>query len=779
MRRLFFLLILLAVPASATASLSLGELELRSFLNQPLDARFQAEGSAAASDELEVRVASADAYRRAGLQRGAVPADLEISIEGSGTSRVVRLTTQRPVREPYLGLLLEANWGAGRVLREYTILLDPPVAFEPDRSAEPAVTRAPESAPRATPATSAPDTPPARAETYTVRGGDTLSAIVRRQGYTGVTDQQAMIAIRDANPRAFIGGNINQLRAGAELRLPGQAEVAGYSRQETLEEFRRQTAEWRERVAPTPPAEQPAPEAVAEAAVEAGEPAADPEPETAAEPATPSEEIEDAAAGPVVDAETAQPADAEVAVTDRLEILAEDAFEPVAVADAGGRVVEEALLSQQVAMGELREELSSLRTELEERDQMISMMNTELAQLEERMQALREERAGGVPAGAAEGAPLHERLLADPLLLLLAATSVLLFLLLLVSVFRPRRTEPAYEVPVTSRGGIAPARAASATEDRAKQRSGGSATHTAAAMGAGAAAGTGAAVAAQRDEEPAGEGFAGEGSGAADDEALDTGGDKGDDILADVDLYLAYGMNDQAIAALEGAISDGREDPEYRVRLVEAHAANDDGEAVRREAEAVRSRLGPGQDALRERVEAAESRFPLPESADEVAGVEEEGAVDTGPGALEKPLEFDLSDENEGVTGAGGGVNAGARADATGGDDRSLRFDLDDLEESEPTGSRPADAKSEADELPELTLPDLEPMGPEGAGGPEPDAGTDNSENGMKLSLAEAFVEMGDRDGALSLLKEIMPTATDAQKAKVEEIRRQIEGGDG
>ncbi len=789
MRKLFFLLILLAVPASATASLSLGELELRSFLNQPLQAEFRAEGTAAASDELEVRVASADAYRRSGLQRGAIPADLEISIEGSGTSRVVRLTTQRPVREPYLGLLLEASWEAGRVLREYTILLDPPVAFAPERSAAPAVTRAPEPAPRATPATPAAparDMPPARAETYTVRSGDTLSAIVRRQGYTGVTDQQAMIAIRDANPRAFIGGNINQLRAGAQLNLPGEEEVAGYSRQETLEEFRRQTAEWRERVAPTPPpvAEPSVPEAVADAPVEAVEPAADPvaevEPETATESAAPSEEIEAAAAGPVVDGETAQPADAEVAVTDRLEILAEEAFEPVAVADAGGRVVEEALLSQQVAMGELRDELSSLRMELEERDRMISMMNTELAQLEERMQTLREERADGLRAGAGEGAPLHERLLADPLLLLLAATSLLLFLLLLVSVFRPRRTEAAYEVPVTSRGGVAPTRAARTTDGGAAQRSGESAAHTTAAMGAGAAAGAAAAAAAQRDEEPAGEASAAEGSVAAG-KAVDTGEDRGDDILADVDLYLAYGMNDQAIAALEGAIDDGREDPEYRVRLIEAHAANDDGDAVRREAEAVRSRLGPGQDALRERVEAAESRFPEPESADDVAGLEDEGVEDedagaAGPGALERPLEFDLSDESEA---AGGGVSAVADADSTEGDYQSLRFDLDDPEESEPAGSSPADEKSEADDLSELTLPDLEPVEPEGAGGPELDAGTDNSQNGMKMSLAEAFVEMGDRDGALALLEEILPPATDAQKAKVEEIRRQIEGGGG
>ncbi|MFO8153183.1 FimV/HubP family polar landmark protein [Thioalkalivibrio sp.] len=772
MRRLFLLLILLGISASATANVSLGELQVRSSLNQPLEAQFRAEGSALAGDEVEIRLASAEAYRRFGLPRAAVPEDLTISIEGSGTSRVVLLSTQRPVGEPYVGLLLEASWGSGRVLREYTILLDPPVAFAPERSAAPAISRTPQPETRDAPAAPARAETGTVADTYSVRSGDTLAAIVRRQGYTGVTDQQAMLAIRDANPGAFIGGNINQLRAGARLTLPGQAEVAGYSRQEALEEFRRQTAEWRERTAPTRAVatEEPASEAVAETSAEAEPPppeaVAEAEPEPAADPAAASEELEEAPPDPAADGQ-AVVADAEAAVTDRLEILGEDAFEAMAVAGTGEPAIEEAVLSQQVAVGELQDELSSLRTELEERDQRISMMNTELARLEEQMQALRAERDEELLGSGAAGAPLHQRLLADPLLLLLAATSVLLFLLLLVSVFRTRRSESAYDVPVSSRGGVAPARSAPAAADRAVPASEEAASRTMAATGAGSVVGAAGVAAAQRDERPADEGFAGPG------EEVDVGEEKADDILADVDLYLAYGMNDQAIAALEGAIRDGREDPEYRVRLIEAHAANEDGDAVRREAEAVRGELGPGQDALRERVAVAESRFPQPETTDEVAvGGNEEDAA-SGPDALEKPLTFDLSGESDEPAGKGGEPREEED------EYRSLRFDLDDPEDGAATAGRLADADRDPDGLPELTLPDLEPMDQEGSDRPGADAGSDNSENGMKLSLAEAFVEMGDRDGALGLLEEITPTATDAQKAKVEEIRRQIEGGDG
>jgi len=787
-RRILLLLILLAVSASAYASVSLGEIEVRSFLNQPLQAQFRAEGAVLADGEVEVRVASEDAYRRAGLQRATIPADLNVEVQGTGTSRVIRLTTMRPVREPYLGLLLEVRWPAGRLLREFTILLDPPVAFAPERSAAPVITRAPEPVAEVPPPVVRTERP-APASSYTVRRGDTLSAIVNRQGYTGVTSQQAMLAILDANPQAFIGGNINQLRADAELRLPDQSEVASYGRQEALQEVRRQTAEWRERTAPTPPpavaeaapAPEPQPVAPPEAAAL---PPSDPLPVAESEPATdlaaatetavPSEIVEEETAASISESETAV-ADAEV--MDRLEILGEDELEPTMTASAGTQVIEEALLSQQVAMRELRDELSTLRTDLAERDQLISVMNSELAQLEERMQVLREQRGEDALRGGTDAAALHERLLADPLLLLLAATSMLLFLLLLVSLFRPRRAESTADVHMPAGYGAAAesARVAPAMErEPLASKSGGAhpGATTAVAAGAGAAAAAAAAASAKRDERtPVSLGSPPQHIDVSDEP-------KAEDILADVDLYLAYGMNDQAITALENAIRAGRDDPEYRVRLIEAYAASDDGDAVRREAEALREQLGPDQHALRERVAAAEARVQDPDSAG--GGAADPGAGDeaAGPDAAGNALEFDLYDETgktsraeEAGSGAGGSEGQPGQG--------PLRFDLDDTKDDSSTGRKPAGDDGEADEFPELTLPELEPLDQDGPRGMGAGSDSDTSENGMKLSLAEAFVEMGDREGALSLLEEILPTATEAQKAKVEAIRRQIEGSDG
>lgn len=786
MRRIILVLLLLLPTFSApvVANVTFGELEVRSFLNQALQAQFRVQGSVLATDEVEFRVAPEEAYRRAGLQRGIVPLDLRIELVGSGNDRVVRLTTQRPVREPYFGLLLEARWSSGRVLREYTILLDPPVAFQRERSAPPVVTRAPPPEPAPRPA-ARPE--PARAApvvstTYAVRRGDTLSSIIRQHGYTGVTSQQAMLAILEANPQAFIGGNINQLRADVELRLPSEAEAATLGRQEALQEVRRQTAEWRARTTPSPPV--PPPVAVPGTEPSPAVPAAPPA-EVLAAPAVevdPAQTAEvalapDLAADPPVAAPVAGEdvalADAGAGVVDRLEILSELDPDAITLASADTQVIEEALLSQQVAMRELRDELSTLRTELAERDQLISLMNTELAQLEDRLQGLREERGENPQPGGAtpDGNALYQRILADPLLLLLAATSLLLFLLLLVSVFRPLRGRVAAQETPAARAAPAARRETSpsaAIPERERTSIGGAASGV--TLGAGAGAAAAAVASARHDERPPADL-----AGSAD--TIDVTEDRGEDLLADVDLYLAYGMNEQAITTLENAIRDGRDSPEYRVRLVEAYAAADDGPAVRESARIAREQLGSGDPALRDRITAAEDRFP---ASEEPVGPAGDDRTATGePSIGTGVLEFDLSEEAERDLVAD--VPGSSEGEARGDDFGSLRFDLDDVTPPAP-GEQEAVGRTgggaEAAELPTLTIPGLEVEETDTASGAGAGYGADEdtSENGMKLSLAEAFVEMGDREGALALLEEILPTASASQRAKADELRHKIEG---
>jgi pilus assembly protein FimV len=607
-----------------------------------------------------------------------------------------------------------------------------------------------------------------------VRPGDSLGAIVRGQGYADVTAEQAMLAILEANPRAFVGGNVNQLLAGAELVMPSEEAVARLSSQSARQEIRRQTAEWRDWTVPRSPP--PTPTQVAEAtppetappedaAPETeSDPAPRPEPPEPPEPAAPSDDREDEAAATVLEGP-------ELASVDRLEILSELDHGLGASDGASAQVMEEALLSQQTAMSELREELISLRSELTERDQLISVVNAELAQLEQRMRELQEQREGG-SLGGTSALAMHERILADPLLLLLAATSVLLFLLLLVSLFRPVRSQVKVVEPMPARLEPEPPAAAPAARaaDPARDapdasRAAGASSGTrgdAGAVAAGvaaAAAGAAAAGAATKGEESATAKPPGD---------IDVGESGEDDLLADVDLYLAYGMNEQAISALQNAIRDGRNHFEYRMRLIEAYAASDDGEAVRSNAAALRERLGPGDDDLRARIAAAE------------AGVSASGEGTGATGADGNSLEFDVFDSPEPRA---GGDATGSVTVETGQDDaNSLRFDLDDVDDGAGRGailealdaSGPAGG-AEQDDLPMLELPDFETADAAGSSGGLQGVGeSDTSENGMKLSLAEAFVEMGDPEGALALLDEIMPSATAEQAAKAEQLRKQI-----
>jgi pilus assembly protein FimV len=791
--RIILFLVLLALGTPAGASISLGDIDVRSFLNQPLQAQISVQGTALTDDRLELRLASEEAYRRAGLTRSAVPSDLDIRLEGTGTSRIVRLTTQRPVREPYVGLLLEASWGAGRVLREYTILLDPPLAFPPERSVAPTISRAtePAPAPATRPAPAVRPEPAVRAGTYTVRRGDSLFNIVRQQGYAGVTPEQAMLAILEANPQAFIGNNVNQLRAGAQLTLPSQQEIAARSPDAARQEIRRQTAEWRDRAAPRPP---PPPEPAA-VATPAPEPAPEPRPpqETAPEPepaptpeepepAVTSEALEDVAAAPVVDP-GAVPSDPEPVVTDRLEILSEAEPDAGVATAASTRIIEEALLSQQTAMNELRDELVSLRAELAERDRVISVVSTELAQMEQRMRDLQARSGSGFLRGdSGEGLALHERILADPLLLLLAATTALLFLLLLVALFRPVRRQPVALEPVPA--GVPPVSPATMSDARPTDMPRGPAANWPRSSGSAPAAGPGASGAAALGAGTAvAAGVAGRArdKGPASARDIQVSESPDEDVLADVDLYLAYGMNDQAIAALEVAIDGGRDDPEHRVRLIEAYAAKDAGEDVRAHASALRERLGPDDGALRDRIAAAEARF-APSGADRgpvAAGTGEPRGEGRAPA---NTLEFEAFDLSKAPSASEAGGDAGRRDEHA--DANVLQFDLGGLD-------TPASREPEADTVPrdggegagieweEVTLHRLPESSDEAAPHAFGNSDADTSEQGLKLSLAEAFAEMGDRDGALALLDEIAPTATADQAARIELVRRQIEDGKG
>ena len=246
-------------------ALGLGELKLHSALNQPLDAEIELVDAEGLSQwEIKPFLASSVAFERAGVERPYFLTKMRFKVEGES----IRLTTKDPVTEPFLNFLIELNWPSGRVLREYTVLLDPPTFAEDNY--QPLAT-APSSAPMQTTEFQGgsnqpysaprqrqiPPAPGARAsaaptrrdvevneagqETYQVKPNDTLWSIaLRTRPSSRVTPQQMMVAIQGENPDAFIAGNINRLKTHHVLRIPEQDQVSGVSFESAVSEVARQ-----------------------------------------------------------------------------------------------------------------------------------------------------------------------------------------------------------------------------------------------------------------------------------------------------------------------------------------------------------------------------------------------------------------------------------------------------------------------------------------------------------------------------------------------------------
>ncbi|MBH4009367.1 FimV family protein [Pseudomonas aeruginosa] len=219
---------LLAGQASA---LGVGDITLHSALNQPLDADIELlDVGDLGADEIEVRLAGADVFAAAGVERLQLLNELRFSpvLQGRGGNRI-HVSSSRPVQEPYLNFLVEVARPNGRIVREFTVLLDPlgytprmlPAArsgIEPQRQS---------STPVPAPRSAAVVVDPALLEPgdeYLARPNDNLWAISGRLRGAGNADRaQLMEALYQLNPQAFVNADRHRLKAGARLRLP-----AGY-----------------------------------------------------------------------------------------------------------------------------------------------------------------------------------------------------------------------------------------------------------------------------------------------------------------------------------------------------------------------------------------------------------------------------------------------------------------------------------------------------------------------------------------------------------------------
>ncbi|MDH4047579.1 MAG: LysM peptidoglycan-binding domain-containing protein [Gammaproteobacteria bacterium] len=279
LNRIWLLPALLLV--SEAWALGLGDIRLSSALNEPLKAEIEL--LSASPDELTnitVQLASADTFERYGIDRPLFLTRIQFTVVRSGRAdgNYINIRSIDPIREPFVTFLVEASWSRGRLLREYTLLLDPPTfalppvaettesVTAPTRAAQTDSGRIERPAAPSTPepqSESAPTPPPRTAPRPTtesdadprsfdttaggdlvVQRGDTLWGIAQRvRPDNRLTMNQTMLAIFEANPQAFVG-NINRLSAGASLRIPSADDIFRISRNDAQNEVMRQNQSW-------------------------------------------------------------------------------------------------------------------------------------------------------------------------------------------------------------------------------------------------------------------------------------------------------------------------------------------------------------------------------------------------------------------------------------------------------------------------------------------------------------------------------------------------------
>ena len=243
-------IILFLLSPAAVFALGLGDIVVNSALNQPLKARVELlSASPDELDSLKITLADSNTFAKAGVDRPYILGKLRFDLQRSddGSSDHISISTQTPIREPFLNFLVEAAWSTGRILREYTILLDPPSYDFRSRVERPVnqdpipedVSQWPEVS------TSSPVTDFSGNNYGPTARLDTLSEIAdKTRPDKSINLNKMMIAIFRANPEAFINQNINGLKGGYVLRIPDEAMINELTSTEALEKVRSHHVAW-------------------------------------------------------------------------------------------------------------------------------------------------------------------------------------------------------------------------------------------------------------------------------------------------------------------------------------------------------------------------------------------------------------------------------------------------------------------------------------------------------------------------------------------------------
>ena len=864
--------VLLLVPAISFA-LGLGPITMRSSLNQPLDAEIDIHSAQPGDlDGFAVRLASSEDFARVNVEQTVFLSQIQFKLKFRGDgSPYIHLTTSRAVTEPYLDFLIEARWPRGRALKEYTVLVDPPVlTAETPKPVEQARTapvfsaqkeqetrrpvRQPVSPPpvRQRRQVAQPTPPPVRrpvprqeeapaptgdVDYGRVKRGDTLWEIARdTRPNDGISVHQMMLAYLRDNPEAFIDGNINKLKAGYVLRIEDASSIASTSRRAAVDEVRRQNLAWREgrgtRVVKQ----------------------VEPEGDTRVSSIRDEVAQEDSAGGKT---KTAKAEDDSA----RLKLVAPGAEGQgsggAAEEDSDAAKVKENLLLATESLDATRQEAEELDTRMAELDEQLQSMQRLIMLKDEELLALQnnlgkepQKQAAAPkadkskPAAKPKAQPKEKKeeslipneLLSDPILLGLAGLLVVAVVGWLV--VRRRRMHGGFEESILN-------------------------------VGAGGAS-VGAATVSEGGPESA---------MVSDFVMSDMPGAQVDasevDAISEADVYLAYGRHQQAEDILRQALDKTPDQLELHAKLLEVFHAAKNADAFEEQARILHEKIG-GDESNNYWIDIAPlGREICPHSElfggggesamdDSLGGVSaddedlldfdfnandelEDISADSGGSDMDEPLDFDMSSldmdmgdgdsepqqaEETSNLGSFDMEETSTAADDDGGLDFDLSFGDDDssgaaeeaplemeMDSTSGAGASNADDNSldfgglefesdeSADEMMveeeaplELSLDDSGDstggveeemsMDFEGAdivqldtgGGDDIDLDGELDEDifsnvdevGTKLDLAKAYVDMGDSDGARSILDEVLEEGDDTQKQQAEELLQQM-----
>ena len=786
--------VLALVPAFWLASaqaLGLGEIDVRSKLNQRFLANIPVVSAGASESEtLSLKLASADDFARAGIERSDYLSSLEFTFVPG--SNVVRVTSKQSARDPFLNFIVEARWNGGRLLREYTVLLDPPsegAAEAPPPPvtavgvssvpAEPAPSLpvekagpAPRSAPKpatASSASTASSSAAAKSGSYgPVQASETLWSIAAKlRPNPGVNMDQMLLAIYQGNPQAFEGG-INGLLKGSRLRVPTEAEINAVdatTAKARVEQLRGITPK-SEPASTAAPASAPAPAAKPPVAAPvttpapAAKPVVTPPPAAVAPAPPPAAKIEPAPA-PAAPAVAPTPAaSAAPAPTSPAAVPA-----PTPTTEAAPPAAPGAAPSTTGTTGAA----------------------TTSPAPSANPPASEAPAAPAVVAKPAEKAPPaaapapDEGLLSDLQLPLLAA-----LLLLVIGGFVFYRVRRARAEKQSSRMSPAPVGVLRSMEELnldggpaaltpSRRANAEKEVESVAEKAAPVAAAAAAAAAVDTFSTPAAPAATSFGGASDFDQAVRAEAQTvavnldASDPMTEADFHIAYGLYDEAAQMLKGAVEKDPERVELRTKLAETYFAAGKPVEFQEVAEGLQKDVSRGEwERIYDmgRKLCPDSR--LFQDGGLGAGATDMPAASSGGGSFEATklsvIDFDLDTELAATPAAAPASPAPLSAAPAHADERVSDIDLSsfDLDAS----SKGGEGLGHVDfNLEELDLGKFDEAEQGVIAGDEIDT---------KLDLARAYADMGDNDAARSLLKEVIEGGTDKQKSEAETLQQRL-----